>query len=145
MPAVVTDALVTARSDSDVTTTVERLSAELRRRGVRLFATIDHGAGAGAAGLELTDEVVLVFGSATAGTPLMQADPRAGLDLPLRLLVWSEGGTTRLAFRDPRALARDFALADLGGVLDALRALLDALVAVVAPPPARDAGSGRGA
>jgi uncharacterized protein (DUF302 family) len=61
----------------------------------------DHAAGARTVGLELPDEVVLVFGSPTAGTPLMQADPRAGIDLPLRILVWSDDGGTRVAFRDP--------------------------------------------
>lgn len=136
--------LVTARSVHDVATTVDLVSAELRRRGVRLFAVIDHAAGAGDAGLELADEVVLVFGSPAVGTALMQADPRAGLDLPLRLLVWSDDGTTRLAFRDPRALADDFAVGDRADVLDGLRRLLDHLVAVVAEPTPGAGGAREG-
>ncbi len=121
-----------AESAHDVATTVERITGALRDRGVRLFATIDHAAGAREAGLELADEVVLVFGNPAVGTALMQADARAGLDLPLRLLVWSGGGTTRVAFRDPRTLTADFAVGERAAVLDALRGLLDHLVAVVA-------------
>ena len=127
-------ALVVAESGHDVATTVDRVAAALRERGVRLFATIDHAAGAREAGLELADEVVLVFGNPAVGTALMQADARAGLDLPLRLLVWSDAGTTRVAFHDPHALADDFALGEHAAVLDALRGLLDHLVAQLAAP-----------
>ncbi|MEU8235567.1 DUF302 domain-containing protein [Actinoplanes sp. NPDC048967] len=124
-----TAALITARSRSDVATTVRHLTATLQRRGITLFATIDHGAGARGVGLELADEVVLVFGDPAAGTPLMQADPRAGLDLPLRILVWSGDDGTQLAFRDPRAMAGDFELAGQAETLARLRGVLDALVA----------------
>lgn len=120
--------LVVARSRHDVPTTVQRLPAALDRRGIRLFAVIDHGAGAAEAGLELSDEVVLVFGAPRVGTLLMQADPRAGLDLPLRTLVWSQDGETHVAYRDPRALAGDFALTGRSDTLDQLHGLLEQLV-----------------
>ena len=122
-------ALITARSRSDVATTVRQVTAALQRRGITLFATIDHAAGARGVGLELSDEVVLVFGNPAAGTPLMRADPRAGLDLPLRILVWSGDDGTQVAFRDPQALAEDFELAGQAETLAGLRGVLDALVA----------------
>jgi uncharacterized protein (DUF302 family) len=31
---------------------------------------------------------LLIFGNPKAGTPLMLAAPRTGLDLPLKILVW---------------------------------------------------------
>jgi uncharacterized protein (DUF302 family) len=124
-------ALITVRSRSDVATTVRHLTAALRRRGITLFATIDHGAGARGVGLELSDEVVLVFGNPAAGTPLMQADPRAGIDLPLRILVWSGDDGTQVAFRDPQAMTEDFELAGQAETLARLRGVLDALVAEV--------------
>jgi uncharacterized protein (DUF302 family) len=123
--------LVMGESGHDVATTVERLSAALDQRMVRLFAVIDHAQGARQAGLELADEVLLVFGNPAVGTALMQADARAGLDLPLRMLVWSDSGTTRVAFRDPHELAADFAVGDRTAVLDGLRRLLDHLMAAV--------------
>ena len=33
---------------------------------------------------------LLIFGNARAGTPLMQAAPRIGLDLPMKVLVWQD-------------------------------------------------------
>ena len=119
---------MSARSAHDVATTVGRITAALDRRGIPLFATIDHAAGARAAGLELADEVLLIFGNPAVGTALMQADPRAGIDLPLRILVWSEAGATSVAFRDPHQLAVDHNLTGQGPTLDRLRALLDELV-----------------
>jgi uncharacterized protein (DUF302 family) len=124
-------ALVTAPCRHDVATTVELLTSGLQRRKIRLFATIDHAAAARDAGLRLPDEVVLVFGNPAAGTSLMQADPRAGIDLPLRILVWSQDGGTWLAFRDPHAMVDDFALAGETDMLDKLRTVLDDLVAEV--------------
>ena len=62
----------------------------------------------------------------------MQADPRAGLDLPLRLLVWDEHGTTRIAFSDPAELASHYSLDGHLPVLSQMRALLDQLVAEAA-------------
>ena len=126
--------LVEAESPHDVATVVERIAAALRARGVTLFATIDHAAGARAVGLELPDEVVLVFGNPAGGTPVMQADPRAGIDLPLRVLVWTEGGTTRVAHRDPGELAEQFHLDGSTETLAGLRGLLDQVVAAAVSP-----------
>jgi uncharacterized protein (DUF302 family) len=116
-----------SRASQDVAATVELITAALEQRGITLFATIDHAAGAHRTGLELADEVVLVFGSPATGTALMQADPRAGLDLPLRMLVWSQDGATNIAYRDPRGLAEDYNVAAHGDVLDKLAAVLSQL------------------
>ena len=124
-------ALITAHSRYDVPTTVQLLTTAVQRRDVTLFAAIDHGGGARAAGLPLPDEVLLILGTPAGGTPLMQADPRAGIDLPLRILVWSHDGETRVAYRDPRAMVDDFSLADHTETLGKLRHLLSELVAEV--------------
>jgi uncharacterized protein (DUF302 family) len=112
----------------EVSSVVERLTAGLRARGVTLFATVDHAAGARAAGLELGDEVLLVFGNPAVGTALMQADPRTGLDLPLRMLVWSQAGATWVAYEDPARLADKYAVGSQQATLSKLRGLLEALV-----------------
>lgn len=121
-------ALVVAHSPHSVTATVEGVIQGLGRRGITVFARIDHAGGAREAGLELADEVLLMFGSPAVGTGLMQADPRVGIDLPLRMLVWSDGGVTAVAYRDPHELAAEYALADSAPVLDRLRGLLEQLV-----------------
>ena len=121
--------LIRAVAPDDVATTVDRITAGLGVRGVTLFAAIDHAAGARSVGLTMPDEVVLVFGDPAGGTALMQADPRAGIDLPLRMLVWSDAGTTQVAFRDPAQMADEFALDGAGETLRRLRGLLDQLMA----------------
>ena len=111
----------------DVASAVARIERALHRLGVALFATVDHAAGARAAGLELPDEVVLVFGDPAVGTALIRANPRLGIDLPLRMLVWAQDGRVRVGYRDPRELAGDRASAELATVLGRMNDLLERL------------------
>ena len=94
--------VVTKLSPWPVGETVDRLRAAIDERGLKLFTIVDHSGEAAAAGLELRNTKVVVFGSPAAGTPVMQAAPLAALDLPLR----SSSGTTparpRSASRHPR-------------------------------------------
>jgi uncharacterized protein (DUF302 family) len=130
----VSEELRVSEVTGDVATVVDRLTASLRVRGVEVFATIDHAAGARRAGLDLADEVLLVFGSPAVGTALMQADPRSGLDLPLRVLVWSQDGTTRLAYQDPAELAERYAVGSEQATLGKLGGMLEQLVAEAGRP-----------
>jgi len=131
--------LITAESPADVAATVRSVTAQLARRGITLFATIDHAAGARDAGLTMPDETVLIFGNPTAGTPLMQKDPRVGIELPLRLLIWDDGGTTRIGYTDPAALTQRYALDDVAENLNRMRGLLATIVAEAVGTP-DDAG-----
>jgi len=67
--------------------TLDRLTAAIERAGLTVFARIDHAAGARNAGLAMPPTVVLIYGHAKGGTPIMLAAPQAALDLPLRVLV----------------------------------------------------------
>ena len=82
--------LVTLQSSHDVATTLERLTAALEAKGVRVFARIDHAAGAASVGLALRPATLVIFGNPAAGTPLMQAAQTVGIDLPLKALVWQD-------------------------------------------------------
>jgi uncharacterized protein (DUF302 family) len=111
---------------------VSRLIAAIEDHGLVLLARVDHAAGARAVGLELPSEEVLFFGNAAAGTPLMQSDPRVGLDLPLHMLVWQDADGTRLAYHDPRELSRAYNLAGRDETLEKMNALLGQLAAAAA-------------
>ena len=124
--------LIEIAATDSVQQTAARLRGEASDRGLTVFAVIDHAAGARAAGLELRDEVLVILGAAKAGTPVMQAAARAGLDLPLHVLVWDDGGTTRLTYRDPRALATTHGIDGIDQVLAALQAGLNGLVTAAA-------------
>jgi uncharacterized protein (DUF302 family) len=67
---------------------VVRLVNEIVSKGLTVFARVDHAAGAAEVGLTLRPTEVILFGNAHGGTPLMQASQTAGIDLPLKALVW---------------------------------------------------------
>jgi uncharacterized protein (DUF302 family) len=123
------DGIVELASAHDFATTVRRLDDELAARGVEVFARIDHAANAAAVGLSLPPTLVVIFGSARAGTPLMQRAPALALDLPLRILVRSDSGVV-VCFRDPAALVAPFGMsADDAAPLRAVAAIAAAVTA----------------
>jgi uncharacterized protein (DUF302 family) len=120
--------LVTLPGAGAVPETVEGLKALLTRKGIELFAHIDHAAAARKAGLSLRPTQVLIFGNPKAGTPLMQGRQTIGLDLPLRVLVWEdEAGKVWLTYRRVESLARQH---HVTGRDEAVKALDDGLAAL---------------
>src|ERR1700730_4153713 len=124
--------LTTVKSAYSVPATVDRLLAALRRRGITVFAPVDHAAGACMSGLELADEVLVIFGDPRVGTLLMQADAAVGYELPLRLLIWDAGGQTMIGYRKPTELRDDFALGDQLAILERMENLLEQITAETA-------------
>lgn len=112
MSQIATDQVITKLSQGSVDDSVARLSKVIAAKGLKLFAVIDHSGEARAAGLELRETKVVVFGSPAAGTPVMEASPLAALDLPLKVLVWADGGQTKLSYTAPAALAARYRLPD---------------------------------
>ncbi|HEY4125145.1 MAG TPA: DUF302 domain-containing protein [Rhizomicrobium sp.] len=124
------DGLITRDSANDVPTTVARLTDALRTKGITLFANIDHSALAIEAGLELRPTVVMIFGSPKSGTPLMQAGQTAGIDLPLKALIWEDAaGKTHFSYNDPAWVAVRHGL---GGGVEKQVAGLSAMLAALA-------------
>ena len=110
---------------------MDRLEAEVKAKGLTVFARIDHAAGAASVGMALRPTEVLIFGNARGGTPLMQAGQSAGSDLPLKTLVYQdEAGQVWLAYNDPSWIAQRHGL---GAVVTAnVQALAAALAAFAA-------------
>jgi uncharacterized protein (DUF302 family) len=119
--------VIVQRSASGYAATVRSLTEAIERRGLTLFARIDHAAAAREAGLELEDEQVLVFGNPRGGTPLMQSDRRIGIELPLRMLVWRQGEEVLLGYNDPRELSGTYDVAQHESTLEQMTMLLDEL------------------
>jgi uncharacterized protein (DUF302 family) len=129
-PCASADQLITKLSPLSVEETVAHLSQIVASQGLKLFDVIDHSAAAKAAGLQLRDTKVVIFGSPQAGTPVMQAAPLAALDLPLKVLVWANGDQTMLAYTAPAALAARYQLSDeLAARLAGINKLTDAVIA----------------
>lgn len=122
------DAVVTKLSPWSMADTVSRLSAVIAARGMEVFAVIDHSGKAKYAGLDLRNTKLVIFGSPSAATPVIEAAPLAALDLPLRVVVWEDEFQTRVSYPAPAAVARRHGLS--GALADAL-ASIDAVIGAV--------------
>ena len=107
---------------------MNRLEAEIRAHGMKVFERIDHAAGAAAAGLELRPTELIIFGNARGGTPLMQSAQTVGIDLPLKALVWEDAsGTTWLSYNEPSWIAQRHNVANAEQVVSKMAAALSAM------------------
>jgi uncharacterized protein (DUF302 family) len=121
--------VVTKLSPWSVQDTIARLSAVIAARGMKLFMVIDQSNEAAAAGLELRDTKLVIFGSPKTGTPVMVAAPLSALDLPLKVLVWQDGCQTKLSYTAPTELAARYDLSDkLAASLAGINAVTDAVI-----------------
>lgn len=80
---------------------------------------MSHSAAAKASGLELPPTTLIIFGNPKLGTPLMQEQRTAGLDLPLRSLTWEEAdGSVRIGYWPPARIAGSHGIQDRDDVID---------------------------
>lgn len=101
------EGLTTIASSLGAKQTMDRLEAEVKAKGLTVFARVDHAAGAAAVGMPLRPTELLVFGNARGGTPLMQANQVVGIDLPLKALVYEDAaGKVWLAYDNPSWIAQ---------------------------------------
>ena len=135
--AMAADGLTTIPSDFGPKETMDRLEAEIKAKGMTVFARIDHTAGAASVGLPLRPTELLIFGNAKAGTPLMQANQATGIDLPLKALVYQDAaGKVWLAYDDPSWLAGRHGLgASVAPNVAAMAAALKAVAAKATESP----------
>jgi uncharacterized protein (DUF302 family) len=120
--------LIVKESAADFATTVQRLQAEIEKRGATIVATVDHAAAAKKSGLELRPTTVIIFGNPALGTPLMQGQQTAGLDLPLRVLIWEDAsGKVQIGYWPPSRITDAHGIGNLDEVTNKITAALDAI------------------
>lgn len=126
----VSDAIVvTKTSPWSMADTVARLSAVVAARGLKVFAVIDHGDEAKQVGLALRDTKLFIVGNPSHTTPLIDSQPLAALDLPLRVVVWEDGLQTKVSYPSPAEVARRYGLdPDLVAALETIDAWTTAVV-----------------
>ena len=126
------DGLITLPSKGDLAQTIARCEAVVRARGLHVFSKFDHANNAREAGLTLRPTTVVWFGDAKLGTKLMAAHPTIAIDLPHRLLVYTDdNGQTWLAYNDPVWLAARHGVggdAGIQGTAAALTAIVQEVV-----------------
>ena len=122
--------LISVESRFGVTETIDRLVATVTGAGLRIFARIDHAAGAREIGAPLRPTELLIFGHPKGGTPLMQDNQLAGIDLPIKALAWEDDqGKVWLSYNDAQWLAERHGLGDASR--DAVAAIAAGLQKVV--------------
>ena len=93
--------IVIKKSNCSVDKTVTNLKHILRKKGLSIFATINHRGNAKMVDMKLPASKMVIFGNPRMGTALMQQDMTVGLDLPLRVLVYKDvDGLVKMAYRD---------------------------------------------
>lgn len=116
--------LVTKPSAAGVKETMDKLESIVKAKGLTVFLRVDHQANAAKVDLIMPAAQVLIFGNPKMGTSMMNADIRAGLDLPLRVLVYEDSeGKTWISYHNPQELKEDYQLADSPAVAKAEQAL----------------------
>jgi uncharacterized protein (DUF302 family) len=126
MPESAQSSVITKSSSRSVAETVDRLKRFIADRGFTLFRVIDHSGTAGKAGVQMPDSKLVMFGYPTKGAAVMVVAPLAGLDLPLRVLVWEDGnGAVSVSYNSPGFMA------DRLHIEGAMRGPFDAVESIV--------------
>jgi uncharacterized protein (DUF302 family) len=100
-PAPSTSGVIATRSAYDVAETVGRIKKDIAAKGIVFFQEIDQAALAAKAGIELRPSILLIFGNPPLGTQFISANPQAGLDWPVRMLVYRDAqGQVWVAYSD---------------------------------------------
>ena len=122
------DGLVAVKSPYSAKDTMTRFEEAVTKKGLTVFARIDHAAGAAKIGKTLRPTEVLVFGNPQGGTPFMECEQTVGIDLPLKALVWEDAAAqVWVGYNDPVYLAQRHGVASCPAV-ENLRKALGALV-----------------
>ena len=120
--------LVARESKFSVKETLDRLAAELDKRGMKVAARIDHAAGAKAVGMDMPPTEVVMFGNPKLGTPLMLSAPSIAIDLPMRMVAWQDkAGKVWIGYTAPDMLKTRHGIKDRDELFKTLDGALDGL------------------
>ena len=127
------DGLIAVKSPYMVKETLDRFEVNATQRGLKVFARVDHTAGAASVGKTLLPTEVLIFGGPQGGTPFMECAQSVGIDLPLKALAWQDGqGQVWLAYNDPAFLAQRHGVTGCSAVEPLSKALAGLAAATIA-------------
>ncbi|MHA3978827.1 DUF302 domain-containing protein [Halovulum sp. GXIMD14794] len=95
---------IDVEATGSVSETADRLVAAVENAGATFFVRVGHSEGATKVNMDLQDAVLVVFGNPMLGTPALQQDIRAGLVLPLRVLIHDVDGQTVITYESVDAM-----------------------------------------
>ena len=105
LSAVASDGVVSVESDFSAKETADRFVNIIENKGLKMFARIDHAAGASSVDIELRPTELIIFGNPNVGAPLMKCTQQAAIDLPQKALIWEDAeGKVWFSYNDPAYL-----------------------------------------
>lgn len=107
---IMTPQLIQIKSQLSFKDTVSKLREGISNRPLKLFAEIDHAAGAASADLALPPSTLFIFGNPKGGTPLMTGNPQMGIVLPLKMHVYQDGESVFINYPDIASIAGSYGL-----------------------------------
>lgn len=94
------DYLITYKSPFSVQETTDKLEQTIKENDAIIFSRIDMSQAAIDVGLKMQQTILLIFGNAKAGTPIMIENPAIAIELPLKALIWEEDNQTFVAYHN---------------------------------------------
>lgn len=112
-PPAADSGVIRVKSAYGVDETLRRLKADIAAKGVQFFSEIDQSDLARGANLSLRRSVLIQFGNPPLGIQFLTATPYAGLDWPVRMLVFEDAdGGVWIAYTDFGFIGRRHHLQD---------------------------------
>jgi len=109
------EGVVTVKSGYSVAETVSRIRKDVAGKGIMFFGVIDQAGLGNAAGNQVLPSRLVMFGNPALGTTFITANPRAGLDWPVRVLVYQTGdGEVFASYTDFDWIARRHGITNRG-------------------------------
>ncbi len=107
------DGVVRLKSAYPVAETIARIKTDVGAKSIMFFSEVDQAKLASNSGITLRPSVLLTFGNPPLGTQFITANPNAGLDWPVRLLVFEDDkGQVWTAYTDFGWIARRHGIKD---------------------------------
>lgn len=93
--------------------TVTRIKADIAAKGIQFFSEIDQTKLGEGAKIQIRPSKLLLFGNPPLGVQFLSANPYAGLDWPVRILVVQDAdGRVYVAYTDFNVIAARYELKD---------------------------------
>lgn len=119
------EGMETLESAHSVADTMDRLEQKVSAAGFKVFARVNHGAGAKSVNMPLPPTELLIFGNPKGGTVLLQSEQTVGIDLPLKYLVWEDAaGKVRVGWNDPAWITGRHHISDKAPVVNKMTGAL---------------------
>ena len=133
VPSMAANGVITVQSSFGVAETADRLENILKEKGMTVFNRIDHSEGARSVGIELRDTVLVIFGNPKVGSPLMECQQIAALDLPQKALIWQDDkDAVFVSYNAPAYIQMRHNIAGCGEVLAKIEKALSAFTKAAA-------------